>query len=603
MKINTYLHLVILLFLFSYPKCYGQKFTLDDIDLSKPISLEGWKKSNSGTRLDEQTGAYVGIEISWDEFTVLQDNKLVTLDRETYDSLFVSAKWIEKGRYLAEFCFDDIMSRVLKNLEKQTKLKELCIDVMTDECAELLNSFDYSALKSLNSLSLISNSYRAELKWPKNIHKIKNLTELKIEGNLREVGVHINEMKQLRYINLANNKLEQLPSKINELKKLILLDISNNQIRSLPIEFDRLRYLEKLDASKNPLKEIPVKSKRQLKINHLDLSNTAVNEDQLFNVISLSPDLVSLCLENSGIKTIPLNLLSKNHLTNLNLSNNPIDFSFSDHILPALEILNLSKTQTDTVSEGIKNYVSLKNLNLKSTDLMYLNPKISELNNLESVNLSYVKIAYPYVQNALRDEQIDDHYMWITNYSSLSKDVDPLKVTSLRLSFKQINELGDHIKEFKNLQIIWIDNQNIHNPEDFVTEFDALSFNTILSGFNYLVEYRYRYFDWQSGRTYVNLEGVHNIKSLKIIDFTGTLIKQIPDDVVKLENLENLVFRNCGLEEIPSSLNKFKKLKSANFSNIINTDGYDHYKKNHIKIIPNSYKTLVDEGILTILYN
>jgi Leucine-rich repeat (LRR) protein len=95
-------------------------------------------------------------------------------------------------------------------------------------------------------------------------------------------------------LELADNKLEEMPKSIVLLRNLSLLSIGNNQIVSLPNPF-ALEKLVAFSAPNNLLKEVPVSLKDCKDLEVLDLSGNPLRPEfwslvlQLKKLRQLSP--------------------------------------------------------------------------------------------------------------------------------------------------------------------------------------------------------------------------------------------------------------------------------------------------------------------------
>jgi Leucine-rich repeat (LRR) protein len=61
----------------------------------------------------------------------------------------------------------------------------------------------------------------------------------------------IQQLQDLRYLDLHGNALTGLPAELGQLKKLEVLDVSNNKLTGLPMELGNLTQLRVLDVSGN----------------------------------------------------------------------------------------------------------------------------------------------------------------------------------------------------------------------------------------------------------------------------------------------------------------------------------------------------------------
>ncbi|ORX88140.1 outer arm dynein light chain 1, partial [Anaeromyces robustus] len=106
-------------------------------------------------------------------------------------------------------------------------------------------------LKNLKTLNLSNNKIE---RIPNTICYLKNLTYLDFSNNkIKEIPTFISKLTNLTVLNLKNNQIEIIPSEIGELKNLISLNLNGNLIQYLPIEINNLINLAELDVENCPL--------------------------------------------------------------------------------------------------------------------------------------------------------------------------------------------------------------------------------------------------------------------------------------------------------------------------------------------------------------
>jgi len=87
-----------------------------------------------------------------------------------------------------------------------------------------------------------------------NYELLYKLTELKRKLKLKE---DIYTRYQSKYLNLAYNRIKEIPKEIGQLINLQNLYSDGNQIKEIPKEIGQLTNLETLDLRNNQIKEIP----------------------------------------------------------------------------------------------------------------------------------------------------------------------------------------------------------------------------------------------------------------------------------------------------------------------------------------------------------
>lgn len=94
-------------------------------------------------------------------------------------------------------------------------------------------------------------------KAPDYIFSQKDIVELNLSNNSINGALQsqIQNLQNLKVLNLSNNKFTGVPAEIGQLKKLEVLNLSNNQLTGLPYELGNLSNLKLLDLTGNNYSE------------------------------------------------------------------------------------------------------------------------------------------------------------------------------------------------------------------------------------------------------------------------------------------------------------------------------------------------------------
>lgn len=160
--------------------------------------------------------------------------------------------------------------------------------------------------------------------FPKDLQKLtKNLRTLDLSDNkLPELPPSIGSFSLLKNLVLSRNKLEILPEQLGNLKKLESLSLDGNSLTRLPESLSQLSNLRTLNVSENKITSFP-RSLNTLK--NLDAVNLSRNK------ITEIPEYVSTC------QAIELNL-NQNQISRL---------SESISQCPRLKVLRLEENCLD----------------------------------------------------------------------------------------------------------------------------------------------------------------------------------------------------------------------------------------------------------------
>lgn len=161
----------------------------------------------------------------------------------------------------------------------------------------------------------------------------ENLKYLNLNDNLiSELPSLIGNLKSLKNLLLRNNRLKKICFSIENLENLLSLDLHGNCLRELPNSIVNLPKLGMLDLSKNYLTKLPNSIGNLSGLNHLDLSHNQLTE--LPSSIGDLVNLFSLSLSFNNIVSMPISILNlKLSLKSLELISNPIQkIGDTDHI-------------------------------------------------------------------------------------------------------------------------------------------------------------------------------------------------------------------------------------------------------------------------------
>lgn len=159
-------------------------------------------------------------------------------------------------------------------------------------------------------------------KIPNEITLFENLEELLINYSILEIPESIGDLRNLKKLNLSNNKIKYLPNSLNSLRNLEELILNSNKFKIISNEFSNLQNLKRLELNYNKLKSIPnfVFELKNLKI--LDLSHNKISE--IPNSIGKLTKLSTIDLGENLIQKIPNTFTSLKSLKSINLSQNRI---------------------------------------------------------------------------------------------------------------------------------------------------------------------------------------------------------------------------------------------------------------------------------------
>ncbi|MBI5715702.1 MAG: leucine-rich repeat domain-containing protein [Chloroflexi bacterium] len=203
-------------------------------------------------------------------------------------------------------------------------------------------------LTQLQSLDLSSNQLTALLE---SLGQLTQLQSLDLSSNqLTTLPESLGQLTQLQSLNLSINQLTALPEWLGQLTQLQLLELNYNQLTALPESLGNLTKLNDLRLYKNFLTTLPgtIGQLPNLKIlwlgsmdsgnplSHIPLCIQKIRTLEILGVegcnLKSLPDWINqltgiqaLALKYNQIDDLPLSLSQLEHLTVLDLGNNPLN--------------------------------------------------------------------------------------------------------------------------------------------------------------------------------------------------------------------------------------------------------------------------------------
>uniref|UniRef100_A0A3Q0RLQ0 Leucine rich repeat containing 7 n=1 Tax=Amphilophus citrinellus TaxID=61819 RepID=A0A3Q0RLQ0_AMPCI len=257
-----------------------------------------------------------------------------------------------------------------------TQLLNLTQLFLNDAFLEYLPA-NFGRLSKLRILELRENHLKTMPKlWsflftcqPEVLEQIHNMKELWLDNNsLQTIPGSVGKLRQLRYLDLAKNRIEtldadisgcealedlllssnmlqHLPDSIGMLKKLTTLKVDDNQLTSLPNTIGSLSLLEELDCSCNELESLPPT------IGYLhSLRTFAADENFLTELpreIGNCKNVTVMSLRSNKLEFLPDEIGQMTKLRVLNLSDNRLkNLPFTFTKLKDLAALWLSDNQS-----------------------------------------------------------------------------------------------------------------------------------------------------------------------------------------------------------------------------------------------------------------
>lgn len=395
------------------------------------------------------------------------------------------------------------------------------------------------------------------------IGKFKELTYLSfLNSGLDSLPAQIGELKNLVSLRLMINRLSTLPGQIGELDSLTSLDVSGNQLTTLPEQTGKLGKLASLNISENELTHLPAQMGELKNLTLLDLrGNENLDWKQVAGILSAIPKKVQFAFATDSLLadykevrgntlrvqineaqilplliSVPAYMSEFKNLTSLNVSyQNGLNwkevFDILSLMFKKVRFVTTSmpsgsdKTPGDTlwvitgdaqilpllaaVPALVSEFRSLMILSLSNIELTTLSPQISELKNLELLNISHnydvnwkqvlgVLHAFPKkVRFATQTQevpvpdiqhkkpggtlwiQIDDTQVLPLLIAAPARAGDFKDVTSLGLSNAQLTTLPAQIGQLDSLASLTVSNNQLKVLPEEIRKLKNLSFLNI----------------------------------------------------------------------------------------------------------------------------
>ncbi|XP_012668119.1 leucine-rich repeat-containing protein 18 [Otolemur garnettii] len=96
--------------------------------------------------------------------------------------------------------------------------------------------------------------------FPKCILRLTDVDELDLSRNMiRKIPDSISKFQNLRWLDLHSNYIDKLPESIGEMTSLLFLNVSNNRLTTngLPVELNQLKNIRTINLGLNHLDSVP----------------------------------------------------------------------------------------------------------------------------------------------------------------------------------------------------------------------------------------------------------------------------------------------------------------------------------------------------------
>jgi TonB family protein len=173
---------------------------------------------------------------------------------------------------------------------------------------------------SLNSAASFFQSFEEALKKPLRVKRLAL-----IGRGLTEVPEGIDEMKNLKILDLERNNLTSLPTELGNLKELEMLTVPANYLATLPESIAQLKSMHVLGLAMNQFQEFPISITQLRDLKAVDLASNSLKT--LPPEIGRLINLEELYLQDNQILTLPAEFFGLKKLKKIYLQGNRLDIT------------------------------------------------------------------------------------------------------------------------------------------------------------------------------------------------------------------------------------------------------------------------------------
>ncbi|CAD6199148.1 unnamed protein product [Caenorhabditis auriculariae] len=341
------------------------------------------------------------------------------------------------------------------------------------------------------------------------------MQQLDVEAN-KILGV-VNKLPEtLVHVNLARNKLADIPEAVYELAHLISLNVSGNTISGQNASAFETPELESLDASHNQLASLPTEwlKNTEASIVHLRLHDNnieAIPPRSFANATSLQ----TLDVSSNRIHVLQDESLSgASRLNSLALKNNSLEVVEPMALAELqLESLDLSRNSFTEVPAAVGRLAKVKRVDLSRNKISKLYQFVlNKLNNLHSIDLSHNELQSigPFVFSD--SAELTSLDLANNHISLLFKDAFAKcpKLRKLSLKYNRLKSLDDGLAQAAGVKRLDLSNN----------ELSVLQWSTLPPNVEHLI----------ADENNIALLGAVSGSKLKTVSLVGNVIAQLSAD-------------------------------------------------------------------------
>lgn len=439
------------------------------------------------------------------------------------------------------------LNKAIKAIENNKKVEKLSISKLSDNDTSLYR------LRDLKKLEIRESKIKTILN---NIHVFKNLETLRISDcdSINSLPETMGKLTQLNTLDFNNlKKFEKLPQTISELHNLKGISFYKTpKLQNLPI------------ANKNSIKRLSLSDCYSLKISQNikfdSLQSIYLNQckgigSSIFQTLTNSQKLISIYIIQSNINTITKeldNCIGLTYFTITDSSLSKIEARFNR--FQKLESIKIDNSKLKQLPDSLANLPNCKYLTLNYNDSLQHEQACTLFAKMNIINLT----------------------LRLSPSLKLPQNIGSIKTLEVLTLNTNDQSIPLSICELKNLNSLVIENTLTSIPEDFGKLQNLHFINFEKQQFKNLPKSIWTApiatLDFSDGKlcSIPSVESENTVTKSLILQ--GNTIKELPESIQKIRNLEELHIDENEIKKLPKSLSSMTNLKVLGLCNMKNLD-------------------------------
>ncbi len=314
-------------------------------------------------------------------------NKILTEKTSRFDYKYVSDFAFSPLSNISDQELPSVKNVSIQNIKG--RLPDKLWRCTSIEKLEILNSTitrlprRLSRLKNLKSIYIVNNLSNRPLRLARN----KTVTKLLLRGNSKSIPTQFKKLKSLAWLDLAGCNLKSFPIVALKNKNLKSLYLRANQIDFTNDKFLPNSCIESIDLADNKLTNVPVGISWLPNLISLNFNSNKI--ERVDPSLSTLSKLQELSLYSNNLKEIPDAVYNMKNLVELDLYYNQLE-KIDDRITnwQEMRILYLAHNKIFSISDKIGELSKLNQLYLHNNRLSDLPNSLSDLKNLKVLRIN-----------------------------------------------------------------------------------------------------------------------------------------------------------------------------------------------------------------------